>query len=365
LRNPASPTALKSALSNTSQLAQTVASYLPQIVPIKIMATPAQGGAPVAQTAHLIQALDFLMNLPDHSRASIVNISAVVKDDPTVGRKLDDYQTIGVIFVSAAGNNFQSQFENSLDTEDINHPVLPAMKSTSTATYFITVGALDSEELAANPDSSGVPAWFSQRGQRYVDLFAPGTCVRSFSADAPITKDVYYSGTSQAAPLVTFASALLLRFGVRPELVKGRLMASVDASDALADISRSGGYLNLAKALDFPDDIVVMRDRLKTPRGSYLRGTLVYVIDGQEQPPGYIRSLCKAPKDTGFRSFRRIVVGADQSKMKGVRIADPGFAYETCEFDQSIKFKLKFVDGSPPEGPFGLADVKEIVPRLR
>jgi subtilisin family serine protease len=345
-------TALRSRKFPEPQMPEYIGTYVPEIVPVKIMSS----GKSDPDTLGL--AVDYLTN---NNRTSVINLSTVVRANVTVKETFEKYRRSGVIFVAAAGNDYDQEFDNSLDKEDVANPILPAMMSSGDGTYFITVGALDSADFVADMKSKGKPAKFSQRGRKYVDLFAPGICVRSFGEQNPLTEDVAYSGTSQAAPIVSFAAALLLRFGVRGESVKTRLLETVDASADLARISISGGSLNISKALDYLDDIVVFSD---TPRGEYRRGTIVHTNGDAVLPDGFLTSLCSAdadPVDQGLRKVRRAVV-LDESTMKWVSGTDAGFKYETCTYKKDLTFRLKATDGQPDRN-FVLKEVREMVPR--
>ena len=345
-------TALRSRRFPEPQMSEYIGTFVPEIVPVKIMSSGK------SDPDMLGLAVDYLTN---NNRTSVINLSTVVRANLTVKETFEKYRRSGVIFVAAAGNDYDQEFDNSLDKEDVANPILPAMMSSGDGTYFITVGALDSADFAADVQSKGKPAKFSQRGRKYVDLFAPGICVRSFGEQNPLTEDVAYSGTSQAAPLVSFASALLLRFGVRGEDVKTRLLETVDASADLAKISISGGSLNISKALDYLDDIVVFTD---TPRGEYRRGTIVHTNGDTALPDGFLTPLCSTgadPADQGLRKVRRTVV-LDDNTMKWVSGTDAGFKYETCAYKKDLTFRLKAADGQGDRN-FVLKDVREMVPR--
>jgi hypothetical protein len=204
-----------------------------------------------------------------------------------------------------------------------------------------------------------------------VDLFAPGTCIRSFGSGTQGEGYKYYSGTSQAAPLVAFAAALLYELNTDPAEIKYRLLSAVDAGKEFAE-SISRGTLNIAKALDFFDDIVVFK------AGEYVRGRLVQVTaEGQYIPSGDVR-LCATPDagvtmtsahDTMLRGARRMVVsppGVDQIQMMSVVPFDKRrFEYSDCKPYEETRLRLEDSSGCPLTKDFGFADVLEIVPRAQ
>src|SRR5438046_2313411 len=74
-------------------------------------------------------------------------------------------------------------------------------------------------------DERGHLACFSHYGGRTIDLAAPGVAIESTIRGGTAV----LNGTSQAAPLVSFAAALLASMDVRePIVIKRRLLASVD-----------------------------------------------------------------------------------------------------------------------------------------
>lgn len=339
-----------------------IGTYIAEVLPIKIMAAREGSTTPKAEPGDLKSALSFLMGA---SRGvSIINLSSAMRGAPSLKEEFERYRASGVIFVAAAGNDYDESLDNNLDGNGEGaNSVVPAMLSNSREKYFITVGAMQT-------DTAGSPAKFSQRSSKFVDLFAPGTCIRSFGERNPLTADVAYSGTSQAAPLVSFAASILLRFGVRIENVKMRLLSTVDPSEELAGISISGGYLNLAKALDYRDDIVAFD---KTPEGAkaapgdYRRGTLYYSLNGNPMP-GYFSRLCKKDNakenldpEAGFRKLRR-VVRVEGDTIKWASALSGEFSYTNCKFNADLEFRLVASDGMP-DVKFKLTEVREIVPR--
>jgi subtilisin family serine protease len=247
--------------------------------------------------------------------------------------------------VSAAGNDFQTN--GGLDDVVDGEQILPAMLTGPNEKLFLTVGALDASE-------KGKPAYFSQRSRHYVDLFAPGTCIRSFGANQPLQGDVIYSGTSQAAPLVSFTAALLRRFNVPLERLKDRIMDTVDASDHLSDHSISGGRLNPFKALNYLDDIVVLRS---DPPGTFRRGTIVALdANGNELLPGFIPKLCRDGSDNDPATLR------NARRIRWAKKKTPLFYYNTCKPNTEQSYRIKGNDGKG-NAEFTLATAREIVPK--
>ena len=107
-------------------------------------------------------------------------------------------------------------------------------------------------------DGQGKPAEFSNFGAHYADIAAPG-------CDLPDpNKGPRLFGTSFAAPLVTFAVALMRSFGFgehdRTPLIKQRLYISSDYDPELAPYVTFAGRLNIIKALALYDDVLEVSD---------------------------------------------------------------------------------------------------------
>src|ERR1700730_1932166 len=123
-----------------------------------------------------------------------------------------------VLYVFAAGN----------DTKNISvEAIQPADWGGHQNDNAITVGA-------ANPDGS---YWIrSNWGTSAVDLAAPGCAVPSLGWNSVTSnfKDVRLSGTSVAAPLVSFAGNLL-RDLIEPARIKSRILSSGRYFSSLSD----------------------------------------------------------------------------------------------------------------------------------
>jgi hypothetical protein len=144
-----------------------------------------------------------------------------------------------VLYVFAAGN----------DTKDLSVEVIqPADWGGDQNDNAITVGA-------AKPDGS---YWIrSNWGMSRVDLAAPGCAVPSLGWDSVTNnfKDVRLSGTSVAAPLVSFAGNLLRDLN-DPARIKSRILSSGRYFLSLSDKVRSKRMLDVPTALALPFDAV-------------------------------------------------------------------------------------------------------------
>jgi subtilisin family serine protease len=113
-------------------------------------------------------------------------------------------------------------------------------------------------------DGSGGMAAFSNWGANDVDLVAPGCQVESIVPGSGRRKKL--SGTSQAAPLVSFTAGLLYSEGLTIPQIKNRILLTTEYDPAkLGNCSgqgkcvRSQGRLNIARALDIYEDVLVIR----------------------------------------------------------------------------------------------------------
>ena len=140
---------------------------------------------------------------------------------------IDEAQGVGVLFVAAAGN------------ESSDSDAAPSYPAAYDCPNIISVAATDHADQLA---------YFSNFGAQTVDLGAPGVDIYSTSPQSGYRS---LSGTSMACPHV--AGACVLLYAANPAMgwrqVKAALLDNADAIPALAGKTRTGGRLNVGRAL--------------------------------------------------------------------------------------------------------------------
>lgn len=218
-----------------------------QVVPVNIYARSCPRGEcqsfPESGTVALMMPM-----LAD--RVLIANISSTLT---TPIANFEDYvgEDKSLLIVASAGNK-----GIPLDRESKAYPAIEGGDETSNV---VTVAGID---LYGNllPGSNYSP--------ELVDLAAWGCNVPVVEFDETVAgyKSSLASGTSFAAPQVSFAAAMIVREqhvqgdGITPIDVKFRLIASADLSPMLADKVKDGRVLNLEKALLVHTDLVELME---------------------------------------------------------------------------------------------------------
>lgn len=188
-----------------------------------------------------------ILNEINFAGDSIVNLSA--------GRPTEMPEILQVLkkealtfFVIAAGNSGKP-----LDRKYV-YPARYGGSTNAGAHNLLTV---------ASVDRSGQRAPHSNFGPLYVEIGAIGCLVPSYTYDRGKSayEVVRSSGTSFAAPQVSFAAALLKAAvpGIRPSGLKMRILAGADIRPALSNDIDDGRVLNMAKTLSVHQDVVEIR----------------------------------------------------------------------------------------------------------
>ena len=145
--------------------------------------------------------------------------------DPFIRDAIEDCP--GTLFVFAAGND--STNNDALPRYPCNYPV----------ENIVCVAASEEDDTLAP---------FSNYGASNVDLAAPGAAILS-TIPGGLFEEFY--GTSMASPHVAGAAALVLshRPALTPIELKNTLLLSVDKKSAYSGSVKTGGRLNVARAL--------------------------------------------------------------------------------------------------------------------
>jgi subtilisin family serine protease len=203
--------------------------------------------------------------------AKIFNLSFSAPWDYTI----DDAFILDIspdLYVIAAGNGKEIVKDSKYDVINLDEreDFFPAFVGGQhlTGSILIVAATLPSGEIAP----------FSNYGQQKVEIAAPGACI--FSTVRHQSEEASYgflSGTSQAAPFVTFASALLAANGrhLSAESVKQRLLSSCDWEPSARQFVKNGCELNIGKALAMNTDIVELRGVASKPTTATRKGLVI------------------------------------------------------------------------------------------
>jgi DNA-binding response OmpR family regulator len=156
------------------------------------------------------------------------------------------------LFIAAAGND-----ATDLDVTADYHRTFRNEDGSGLANVIFVAALSDTGEIAD----------FSNYGKSLVQIAAPGVVITSTVSNG---KFAAMSGSSQAAPLVTFTAAILKaeQPDVVPLAIKNRILNTCDWDDKIKDKVANGCRLNLLKAVICHSDLVELRD------GVLLRGDI-------------------------------------------------------------------------------------------
>lgn len=289
-----------------------------------------------------VSRFDNLISLAEEQNASVVNLSLrSTVPIPPLKVNLDDVKG-RILFVAAAGNQHKKlSFYPTADTE----AVYPALYGGSGNNRVITVMA----------HLNGERPSFSNWGAQYVDIAAPGCDIPTLEWDLGIGRfvDSTASGTSLAAPLVTFAAAIVQsesggRLIARD--LKRRLLVSADLSP-LGDLSKDvedGRKLNVAKAAALKVDI------FEPMNGAVLAGQINFIEDKATLAnDSMLQFKCKEDEDLRvqrrdlFKIARWIPEKGRPMYVVYFRTSEglKLFSRDVCEAPQGVRLELRKPDG--------------------
>jgi subtilisin family serine protease len=191
----------------------------------------------------LSDAIDALEVAVQLKQAGVANIKImnnswwVTANSQALLDEMGRVESNGMLFVGIAGNGTANDGFTK-GGHDNDNGTTPTYPSNFNLTGMISVAATDNRDALA---------FFSNWGKQTVHIGAPGNSIFSTGRSGSFS---VFSGTSQAAPHVAGAAALLLsRCNLTTAGLKGVLITSADPDSALTDKTTSGGRLNVARAL--------------------------------------------------------------------------------------------------------------------
>ncbi|MCX7365885.1 MAG: S8 family serine peptidase [Alphaproteobacteria bacterium] len=294
------------------------------------------------------------VSLREPSRARVINASVL---DKCTSEKSDQLKAIlgrSSLIVAAAGNSTTQLPRHKVDNEELLCPALLGGNDS----VVVTVGAVL---------KNGNLAPFSSYGTGIVDMLAPGECVPSWVGSGQQKR---LSGTSMAAPQVSFVAALL--YALLPEteaqkgaarLVRKQLIASARYDKALAEAALSAGPVDVVRAARIFDDQII-EDGGKDKKSQEWFGKI------SDNASSYDTPLCKG-RDLKLSEMDKVAIVEIRATEVSARVlrssSDNRLAFEECVIPSTyqIDFQTRNPDGSYGEmRTIPIAKVKEIVPRL-
>ena len=269
------------------------------ILPVKWLNASGSGS-----TTGLIAALEWVLQ----AKQAGVNVRVVNDSATFVGTafsqalsdEIDRLGASGILFVTAAGNT----------GDDNDDPRLRRYPCGYDRPTEVCVTASDA--------SDRLPSW-ANYGDATVDLAAPGDHVYSTLRNSSYG---YVSGGSMAAPQVAGAAALILsRADLSVTALKAALLGSVDPVPALAGLVRTGGRLNVCRAL--PGCAAPETPPAEATLGTTTIGAAADSL-GADRKRVNPSTLAEAATVTKLRIFLEPGGASGQETLRGVVYADAG-----------------------------------------
>lgn len=263
--------------------------------------------------------------------ADVVNISVLI-GAPSESMK-SALRTSTALVVAAAGNAGRQ-----VEALDIYPPGLSEPRE-----RLLVVGAHDWDTRAA---------YFTNIGLR-VDILAPGCAIPVITPDGT---GRLVSGTSFAAPYVSYIAALMIAVGVpsNPFLLRNRILASGRYSPDLDGVTKYGVILDPERALRVKEDSIWLKGAERPLFGqldSTQSWTCISAHFAESYTPATVLKVIQSSASKGVRIW--------------LRSMDEGpFEVSECEsgFSEGIAFK---VTGVAEFAIYQWEEILDVVPRLQ
>jgi hypothetical protein len=260
----------------------------------------------------------------DENEISVINVSFLINSEITSFREVLRQRGEEILLVVASGNDGR-------DLRNVNSwpAFLGGVRRSEYPGAIISVGS---------HDPSGSLSTFSRFNEDLVDVLAPGCDVPTLELHRDGTGEAIFrhtttSGTSFAAPIVSFTASILSGFGLRPFEIKDRINISAETDHSLRDKVFSSGRLSTVDALAFPFTVTYLRS-----------GALIERFLGEPHSTPSIINLCGRT----FRSDRlaKISRREDAQGVIHYHIWEYGFAgaplrHQVCDSTPQDHFSLE------------------------
>ena len=163
-----------------------------EIVPVRVF-----GCSGVSSAEGLRMAVEWILSTHPPGVPGVVNMSFGGRPSLAVDAMVASLDENGLVVVAAAGNSGLDPAPRNPDEPD---PRLACNSSPARSPHALTVGSTRADDVRSPFSSFGT----------CVDLFAPGSQIRSVDTRCSATAFISTSGTSMAAPHAAGAAALLL-----------------------------------------------------------------------------------------------------------------------------------------------------------
>lgn len=301
---------------------------------------------------------------------SIVNLSLKTEGAiSALAGQLGDSSNL--LFVVASGNAEGGAIPR-LGT-DGSSPIYPAMYGGESAAGLFNLIAVAALHWDGAINTFAI-APFSHNGREWVELAAPGCKIPvvSYNTSTRAWTNDTRSGTSFAAPLVSYAAALVKAergLGGSPLELKRRLLVSSDLDPALKAEVQDGRILNILKAAAIENDLIEL---VKGRR--LVIGSISFVVDGvPKSEDQYIKLNCGTAGSISLRTSEILKIRPRYASSDNVSLAKiyarpigalKLFRSLDCELPPTLRIVMRDYERDSEES-FSMSEIADVVRKDR